>query len=174
MYLLRYDPKIEIPASRAVASRPLNPNQDGPDVQFVFTYATRGVSSHNIPKILLITPDFVDHLMAAEIIPNPNTPSLPKLAKLAHAKNPIVLEEEDDGGEPTPEPEVVAGTAPRTGAGRNASTLVAPPFPSKRPRNVRRDFSALHKHLANPRFGRTSVRARTQLTSTTNPRRAYC
>jgi hypothetical protein len=38
----QYDPKIDIPQTRAVSSRPLNPDQDGPDVQFVFTYATRG------------------------------------------------------------------------------------------------------------------------------------
>lgn len=38
----RFDTKIAIPASRSVASRPLNPDRPGPDVQFVFTYATRG------------------------------------------------------------------------------------------------------------------------------------
>ncbi|KAF8604586.1 hypothetical protein BDV93DRAFT_605892 [Ceratobasidium sp. AG-I] len=119
----QYDPKIEIPASRAVASRPLNPNRDGPDVQFVFTYATR------------------DHLMAAEIVPNPNAPSLPRLAKQANVKNPIVLQDEDDGGEPTPEPEVVGGTASGTGAGGNASTPVPPRSPSKRPRNNKRASS---------------------------------
>lgn len=76
--ITQYDPKIEIPPSRAVASRPLNPEQDGPDVQFVFTYATRA------------------HLMAADIIPNPNTSKLSKETVL----RPIELD--DEGREVNP------------------------------------------------------------------------
>lgn len=117
----QYDPKIEIPASRAVASRPLNPDQDGPDAQFVFTYATRA------------------HLMAADIISNPNAPSLPKLAKLANAKNPIVLEDEDEH-EDEAERET-AGGRESTGAGGNPSTPVPPRTSSKRPRNNKRASS---------------------------------
>ncbi|KAG8733516.1 hypothetical protein FRC12_018868 [Ceratobasidium sp. 428] len=74
----KYDPKIEIPQSRAVASRSLNPEQDGPDVQFVFTYATKA------------------HLMAADIVPNPNAPKLPKDTVL----RPIELD--DEGKEVAP------------------------------------------------------------------------
>ncbi|KAG8716147.1 hypothetical protein FRC08_009804 [Ceratobasidium sp. 394] len=74
----RYDPKIDIPPSRAVASRPLNPEQDGPDVQFVFTYATKA------------------HLMAADIVPNPNAPKLAKNAVLR------AIELDDEGKEITP------------------------------------------------------------------------
>ncbi|QRV74966.1 hypothetical protein RhiJN_02981 [Ceratobasidium sp. AG-Ba] len=69
----QYDPKIEIPPSRAVASRPLNPEQDGPDVQFVFTGWGKA------------------HLMAADIIPNPNAPKFPENTVL----RPIELD--DDG-----------------------------------------------------------------------------
>ncbi|KAG8733671.1 hypothetical protein FRC11_004133 [Ceratobasidium sp. 423] len=71
----RYDPKIVIPASRSVATRRLDPDQDGPDVQFIFTYATRA------------------HLMAADIIPNPRAPKNPKPAKVQDS-----LAIEDDGG----------------------------------------------------------------------------
>ncbi|KAG9102467.1 hypothetical protein FRC06_002001 [Ceratobasidium sp. 370] len=91
----RYDPKIDIPPSRAVASRPLNPEQDGPDVQFVFTYATKA------------------HLMAADIIPNPNAPKLTKNTALR------TIELDDEGNE-----------------------VVAPSTPApKRPRNNKRASS---------------------------------
>lgn len=146
VYLLRYDPKIEIPASRAVASRPLNPDQDGPDAQFVFTYATRGmVLLHPSLKFYFIDQtifNFIAHLMAADIISNPNAPSLPKLAKLANAKNPIVLEDEDEH-EDEAERET-AGGRESTGAGGNPSTPVPPRTSSKRPRNVRSNNSTPH------------------------------
>ncbi|CAE6484034.1 unnamed protein product [Rhizoctonia solani] len=77
--MTEYDSKIAIPASRAVATRRLNPDQDGPDVQFIFTYATRA------------------HLMAADIIPNPRAPKNPKGAKI---QDPLLIE--DEGGENGP------------------------------------------------------------------------
>ncbi|CAE6480358.1 unnamed protein product [Rhizoctonia solani] len=76
--MTEYDSKIAIPPSRAVATRRLDPDQDGPDVQFIFTYATRA------------------HLMAADIIPNPRAPKNPKGAKIQDA---VVIEgeESEDG-----------------------------------------------------------------------------
>ncbi|KAG8744139.1 hypothetical protein FRC10_010708 [Ceratobasidium sp. 414] len=84
----RYDPKINIPPTRAVASRPLNPEQDGPDAQFVFTYATKA------------------HLMAADIISNPNAPKIAKDTVL----RTIVLN--DEGNEETA-PSTPAPNCPR-------------------------------------------------------------
>lgn len=97
--MTEYDAKIDIPASRAVASRPLNPDQGGPDAQFVFTYATK------------------DHLMAADIIPNPKVPRFPKVA---NPKDTIVIDagEDDSQGRVSP-----------------------PQSPSKRPRNNKRASS---------------------------------
>ncbi|CAE7054953.1 unnamed protein product [Rhizoctonia solani] len=83
--MTEYDSKIAIPASRAVATRRLNPDQDGPDVQFIFTYATRA------------------HLMAADIIPNPRAPKNPKGAKI---QDPLLIE--DEGGENGPTSERVS------------------------------------------------------------------
>ncbi|CAE6427946.1 unnamed protein product [Rhizoctonia solani] len=73
--MTEYAPKIAIPESRAVATRRLDPSQDGPDVQFIFTYATR------------------EHLMAADIIPNPRAP---KVTKGANVQNALVIEESED------------------------------------------------------------------------------
>ncbi|CCO35310.1 hypothetical protein BN14_09427 [Rhizoctonia solani AG-1 IB] len=73
--MTEYAPKITIPASRAVATSPLNPEQKGPDVQFIFTYATR------------------EHLMAADIIPNPRAP---KITKGANVQNEWVIEDSED------------------------------------------------------------------------------
>ncbi|KAJ1307189.1 hypothetical protein OPQ81_001304 [Rhizoctonia solani] len=76
--MTEYDAKIAIPASRAVATRRLDPDQDGPDVQFIFTYATRA------------------HLMAADIIPNPRASKRPKAAK---APDSSVIEGSGSDGE---------------------------------------------------------------------------
>ncbi|CAE6443424.1 unnamed protein product [Rhizoctonia solani] len=91
--MTEYDPKIAIPASRSVATRRLNPDQDGPDVQFIFTYATRA------------------HLMAADIIPNPRAPKNPKPAKV---QDLLAIEDDD---EPTGE----RVSAPRSPSKRQRS-----------------------------------------------------
>ncbi|KAH7342106.1 hypothetical protein B0J17DRAFT_649505 [Rhizoctonia solani] len=80
--MTEYDAKIAIPASRAVATRRLDPDQDGPDVQFIFTYATRA------------------HLMAADIIPNPRAP---KKSKTANVQDALLIEDEGDEDGPTGE-----------------------------------------------------------------------
>ncbi|ELU40054.1 hypothetical protein AG1IA_05919 [Rhizoctonia solani AG-1 IA] len=93
----RYAPKIAIPASRAVATRRLDPSKDGPDVQFIFTYATRGTlwptSWSDIRTHLVFL--WIEHLMAADIIPNPRAP---KITKGANIQDALVIEGDRDDG----------------------------------------------------------------------------
>ncbi|KAF8689106.1 Peptidyl-prolyl cis-trans isomerase, partial [Rhizoctonia solani] len=90
--MTEYAPKIAIPASRAVATRRLDPSKDGPDVQFIFTYATR------------------EHLMAADIIPNPRAP---KITKGANIQDALVIEGDRD------EPNNKRVSIPRSPSKRN-------------------------------------------------------
>ncbi|CAE6363044.1 unnamed protein product [Rhizoctonia solani] len=96
--MTEYDAKIAIPPSRAVATRRLNPDQDGPDVQFIFTYATRA------------------HLMAADIIPNPRAPKNPKRANVQDGPE-IELQGSED--EPTGERVSVSRSASKRHRGKS-------------------------------------------------------